>query len=66
MHNLLLGTTKRMLKIWKKEKLITAKHYKKLQQSVDEMKTPAELGGCRSKLLQVSLVLRQISLKTGT
>jgi hypothetical protein len=44
MRNLLLGTTKRMLKIWKTSGLLTDKDFKELQYRVNEMATPAGIG----------------------
>lgn len=44
MHNLLLGTTKRMLKIWKTSGLLQDKGLKNLQERVDGIATPAGIG----------------------
>lgn len=44
MHNLLLGTAKRMLKIWKEQNLLQDKDFKSLQEKVNEMITPAGIG----------------------
>ena len=43
MPNLLLGTTKRMLKIWKSDGILT-EDFKKLQEHVNDMATPAGIG----------------------
>jgi hypothetical protein len=43
-HNLLLGTTKHMLKIWKTSGLLMDKDFKELQHRVNEMATPAGIG----------------------
>ena len=44
MHNLLLGTTKKMLKTWKEFNLLDEKDYTVLQERVNKMKVPSSIG----------------------
>ena len=50
MHNLLLGTTKKMLKTWKEFNLLDEKDFTVLQQRVDKMKVPSSIGRIPSKI----------------
>ena len=50
MHNLLLGTAKHMLSVWKDLDLITNVHLKNIQEKVDNFITPDDIGRIPSKI----------------
>lgn len=50
MHNLMLGTTKKMLKIWKEENLLGDKELKDLQKRINKLKVPSSIGRIPSKI----------------
>ena len=50
MHNLMLGTTKKMLKIWKELNLLDEKDFKVLQKRVNKLKVPSSIGRIPSKI----------------
>ncbi|XP_077996898.1 uncharacterized protein LOC144450190 isoform X2 [Glandiceps talaboti] len=50
MHNLLLGTAKHVLKVWKKKSIITDEDFEKIQKRVDDLKVPSDIGRIPSKI----------------
>lgn len=44
MHNLFLGTSKKMLTVWKDQGLISESGFHKLQEQMDEIIPPATVG----------------------
>ena len=44
MHNLLLGTAKNMMTVWKEQSLISKQDYNYMQEVVDAIRKPAHLG----------------------
>ena len=44
MHNLLLGTAKYMMSVWKDESLISKSDYKTMQDTVDRIRVPLNIG----------------------
>ena len=50
MHNLMLGTTKKMLKIWKEANLLGEKEFKLLQKRINKLKVPSSIGRIPSKI----------------
>lgn len=50
MHNLMLGTTKKMLKIWKELNLLDEKDLKLLQKRINKLKVPSSIGRIPSKI----------------
>lgn len=44
MHNLFLGTGKRMISIWIEHNLLSTKDFKIIQESVDDMTVPSDVG----------------------
>ena len=50
MHNLMLGTTKKMLKIWKEENLLSEKEFSHLQSRIIKLKVPSSIGQILSKI----------------
>ena len=50
MHNLMLGTTKKMLKIWKEENLLSEKEFSRLQSRINKLKVPSSIGRIPSKI----------------
>ena len=48
-HNLLLGTAKHMIEVWKSLKMITDKQFADIQKRVDSFTTPDDLGRIPSK-----------------
>ena len=51
MHNLFLGTTKHIMKnVWMKMDLITTSHLESMQEKMDGMKTPSDVGCIPRKL----------------
>ena len=44
MHNLLLGTAKHMLSLWKELELLNSEHFSIIQEKVDQIKVPTKLG----------------------
>ena len=44
MHNLLLGTAKNMMVVWKEESLISKQHYESMQEIIDAIRIPANMG----------------------
>ena len=51
MHNLLLGSAKHMMNVWKELKLITDKHLEAIQEKVDSFCTPEDVGRIPTKIL---------------
>ena len=50
MHNLMLGTTKKMLKIWKEVNILNEKDFKVLQKRINKLKVPSSTGRIPSKI----------------
>lgn len=50
MHNLLLGTAKNMMTIWKDSGLLSATAFEKIQQQVDAINLPAGIGRVPGKI----------------
>ena len=50
MHNLLLGTAKHMVELWKKLGIMTSKQYEDIQTRVDSYVCPADIGRVASKI----------------
>ena len=50
MHNLMLGTTKKMLKIWKELNLLDEQDFKVLQKRINKLKVPSSIGRIPSKI----------------
>ena len=50
MHNLLLGTAKHMVSIWKEEGLLTKDQFEKMQETIDNLLVPANLGRIPHKI----------------
>ena len=44
MHNLLLGTGKHMLQLWLRDEIITATNYARIQNYVNSMVIPSDIG----------------------
>ena len=44
MHNLLLGTAKYMMSVWKDESLISKSDYQNMQDTVDRIRVPVNIG----------------------
>ena len=50
MHNLLLGTAKHMLSVWKELKLLNSDQFELIQQKVDGFHTPSDVGRIPTKI----------------
>ena len=50
MHNLLLGTAKHMLSVWKDLNLFTTDQFEVIQQKVNSFHTPADVGRIPTKI----------------
>ena len=50
MHNVFLGTGKRMLSLWIELKLLTCTHLDRIQQFVDNMVVPSDIGRIPTKI----------------
>ena len=50
MHNLLLGSAKHMLNVWKEMKLLTDDHFEAIQTKVDSFFTPEDVGRIPTKI----------------
>ena len=50
MHNLLLGSAKHILTVWKELRLITLNHFESIQTKVDSFKTPDDVGRIPTKI----------------
>ncbi|XP_070537876.1 uncharacterized protein [Ptychodera flava] len=50
MHNLLLGTAKHVLKVWKERNVVSDDAMEEIQRRVNEMKTPSDVGRIPSKI----------------
>ena len=50
MHNLMLGTTKKMLQIWKELNLPDEQDFKVLQKRINKLKVPSSIGRIPSKI----------------
>ena len=44
MHNLLLGTGKHMMNMWKEFRLLTNEHFQEIQEKVDRTDVPTKVG----------------------
>ena len=44
MHNMFLGTMKHMVKIWIRDGVLLSSHFEKIQESVDSINVPADVG----------------------
>jgi len=44
MHNLFLGTAKKVLKLWRDRKLLTERKFEEIQELMDEINPPADIG----------------------
>ena len=51
LHNLLLGTARHILTVWKEKELITSSHLDAIQKSVDSFVTPYDVGRIPTKIL---------------
>ena len=51
MHNLLFGTTKHMVELWKTIGILTSKEYDDIQAKVDSFVCPADIGRVPSKII---------------
>lgn len=65
MHNLMLGTTKKMLKIWKELNLLDEQDFKLLQKRMNKLKVPSSIGKFHQRLHQASKVLLLTNLRIG-
>ena len=50
MHNLLLGTSKKIIELWKSNNVLTDKDFSKIQERVDSFTCPSDLGRLPSKI----------------
>ena len=50
MHNLLLGTAKHMLTVWKAQGVFLDKHFASIQDTVDMFVTPSDVGRIPTKI----------------
>lgn len=50
MHNLLLGTPKHMMNLWKEAELLKSGDFDVIQEKVDKMKVPTRLGRIPHKI----------------
>ena len=50
MHNLFLGTAKRMLKLWREGGFLTERIFKDIQSQVDSINTPSNIGRLPNKI----------------
>ena len=50
MHNMLLGTAKHMLAVWKEQNLLLSEHYESIQSVVDSFVTPSDIGRIPHKI----------------
>ena len=50
MHNLLLGTAKHMLSVWRDKNLVKPKHFEEIQAKVDKFHTPGDVGRIPTKI----------------
>ena len=44
MHNMFLGMMKHMVKIWIRDGVLLSSHFEKIQESVDSINVPADVG----------------------
>ena len=51
LHNLLLGTAKHVMDVWKRLEVINTKDYEIIQKKVDNFVCPPEIGRVPSKIL---------------
>ena len=68
MHNLYLGTAKHMMKnVWLNDKneFLSDEDFERIQELVDSMTVPQDIGRIPGKLLAAFQALQQISGKTG-
>ena len=63
MHNLFLGTAKKIIRLWTDGGVLSSKDFEYIQSTVDSMEVPAE--EYPTKLKQDSPVLLQTNTKTG-
>lgn len=64
MHNLFLGTWKRMINLWMEFNLLTSNHFLQVQSFVDNITVPSDVGRIPHKSL-VLQVLKQTSSRPG-
>ena len=57
MHNLLLGTGKYLMAMWKDSGILTKAQFEYIQQEIDGMKVPANVGRIPYKIASVVLQL---------
>ena len=50
MHNLLLGTARHILSVWKELKIVTKEHFESIQSKVDSFTTPDDVGRIPTKI----------------
>lgn len=50
MHNLFFGTAKKMLKLWRDQKLLTERKFEEIQELMDEINPPADIGRIPNKI----------------
>ena len=50
MHNLLLGTAKHMLSVWKEKEILKSNHFEIIQECVGSFVTPSDVGRIPSKI----------------
>ncbi|XP_070548294.1 uncharacterized protein [Ptychodera flava] len=65
MHNLLLGTAKHVVEVWKKQKILTSEHFETIQSRVDKLKVPGNVGRIPRKIASGFSDSLQSSGKTG-
>ena len=65
MHNLLLGSAKHMMSVWKDLKLITDNHFEAIQAKVDSFCTPEDIGRIPTRILSGFQDSRLNSGETG-
>ena len=50
MHGLFLGTAKKMLEIWQSSEILKKSHFQRIQEIVDAMKVPSDVGRIPRKI----------------
>ena len=65
MHNVLLGSAKHMMMLWKENKIVTEAHFTNIQAIVDKFVTPVDIGHIPYKLHPDLVLLQLTSGKTG-
>lgn len=65
MHNLFLGTAKRMISLWKDHKILLPEHFDKIQLQMEKVQCPSDVGKLPQKFASSLVLLMQINSKTG-